>query len=298
MNYINSVATDTGCPFLRFDYTYRSMRTTSATPTRDPKEKMRRLARGARGGLVTTESAAELLGLPRAEAALTLRRLGERGWLSRVRRGLYFVLPLESGREGGAVEDPWVLASELFGPCYVGGWTAAEHWGLTEQLFRSTFVVSAARVRRSAGTFLGSEFHVVRCGHERIASVPTIWHGKERVAVSDRERTIADALASPEWVGGVRHLVDILRAYRASDAWDPARLVARVAETGSGAAFKRLGFLAEGLLGGEKVLVEEAFPRRTTGNVRLDPGVPTQERLSTRWRLWVNVTLPEEAPSR
>ena len=243
-------------------------------------------------------TAAELLGLPRAEAALTLRRLGERGWLSRVRRGLYFVLPLESGREGGAVEDPWVLASELFGPCYVGGWTAAEHWGLTEQLFRSTFVVSAARVRRSAGTFLGSEFHVVRCGHERIASVPTIWHGKERVAVSDRERTIADALASPEWVGGVRHLVDILRAYRASDAWDPARLVARVAETGSGAAFKRLGFLAEGLLGGEKVLVEEAFPRRTTGNVRLDPGVPTQERLSTRWRLWVNVTLPEEAPSR
>jgi predicted transcriptional regulator of viral defense system len=270
----------------------------SAIPTRDPKEKMRRLARGARGGLVTTESAAELLGLSRSEAALTLRRLGERGWLSRVRRGLYLVLPLEAGREGGAVEDPWVLAGKLFGPCYVGGWTAADHWGLTEQLFRSTFVVSAASVRRSAGTFLGSEFHAVRCRGERVASVPTIWHGKERVAVSDRERTISDALATPEWVGGARHLIDILRAYRASDAWDPARLVARVAEAGSGAAFKRLGFLAERVLGGEEGLVKEAFARRTTGIVRLDPSVPTHGRLSTRWRLWVNVTLPDEAPTQ
>jgi predicted transcriptional regulator of viral defense system len=268
----------------------------SATLTRDPKEKLRRLARGARGGLVSTETAAELLGLPRSAAALTLQRLGERGWLSRVRRGLYLILPLEAGLEGGAVEDPWVLASELFGPCYVGGWTAAEHWGLTDQLFRSTFVVSAASVRRTTSAFLGSEFHVVRSSHERVSSVPTIWHGKERVAVSDRERTIADALAAPDWVGGVRHLAEILRAYRTSKDWDPARLVTRVAEEGSGAAFKRLGFLSERVLGNEKVLVEEAFARRTTGNVRLDPSVPTNGRLSTHWHLWVNVTLPDEGP--
>ncbi len=273
------------------------MPTTSALQPRDPKEKLRRLARGARGGLVSTATAAELLGLPRGAATRTLLRLADRGWLSRVRRGLYLILPLEAGQDGGAVEDPWVLADELFGPCYVGGWTAAEHWGLTEQLFRSTFVVSAANVRETTRAFLGSEFHVVRASRERISSVPTIWHGKERLAVSDRERTIADALAAPDWMGGVRHLTDCLRTYRASKEWDPARLVARVAETGSGAAFKRLGFLAERLLGGDEALVAEAFSRRTTGNVRLDPAVPERGRLSTRWRLWVNVSLPDEAAS-
>ena len=268
--------------------------TPSLTPTRDPKEKLRLLARGARGGLVSTEEAPDLLGVPRSAATLTLRRLCERGWLSRVRRGLYLVLPLEAGPDGGAVDDPWVLASELFDPCYVGGWTAAEHWGLTEQLFRSTFVVSAASVRKTTGTFLGSEFHVVRSSLERVSGVPAIWRGRERVAVSDRERTIADALAVPAWVGGVRHLSDILRAYRGSGAWNPAKLLTRVGESGSGAAFKRLGFLAERLLDGEEVLVKEAFARRTTGVVRLDPGVPARGRLSARWRLWANVTLQDE----
>lgn len=247
---------------------------------------------------MSTEKAGEILSLPRNEAALTLQRLAERGWLSRVRRGLYLVLPLEAGREGDAIEDPWLLASELFGPCYVGGWTAAEYWGLTEQLFRSTFVVSAVRVRQSARTFLGSEFHVVRGSRERIASVLPIWHGSERVAVSDRERTIADALSTPRWVGGVRHLAEIVRAYRGSNAWNPSRLVARVAEAGSGAAFKRLGFLAERLLGDDEVLVKEALARRTAGNVRLDPGVSTRGQLLKRWRLWVNVTLPKEPPAR
>ena len=244
---------------------------------------------------MSTEAAADLLGLPRGTAALTLRRLAERGWLSRVRRGLYFILPLEAGSEGGAIEDPWVLASELFGPCYVGGWTAAEHWGLTEQLFRSTFVVSAASIRKKEGTFLGSEFHVVRSSHERVSGVPKIWHGKERLAISDRERTIADALASPDWVGGVRHLAEILREYRGAKEWDPTKLAASVAETGSGAAFKRLGFLAERLLGGEESLVNGAFDRRTTGVIRLDPGVPTRGRLNARWRLWENVTVSDES---
>src|ERR1035437_6646480 len=95
--------------------------------TGDPKEKLRRLARGARGGLVTTARAAALLRQSRAEASATLGRLVRQGWLVRVRRGLYLVLPLEAGRKEGTVEDPWILARELYAPCYIGGWTAAEH---------------------------------------------------------------------------------------------------------------------------------------------------------------------------
>jgi len=76
-----------------------------------------------------------------------------------------------------------------------------------------------------------------------------------------------------------------------------AGLLTRVGEAGSGAAFKRLGFLSERLLDGEEVLVKEAFARRTTGVVRLNPGVPTRGRLSARWRRWVNVTIQEEGPN-
>ena len=94
-------------------------------------------ARASAGGLVSVAAAAEALHLSSREAAVRLARLERAGWLARVRRGLYVVRPLESARTAiPTVEDPWVLARELFSRCYIAGWTAAEHWGLTEQIFR------------------------------------------------------------------------------------------------------------------------------------------------------------------
>lgn len=259
--------------------------------TGDPKEKLRRLARGARGGLVTTARAAALLRQSRAEASATLGRLVRQGWLVRVRRGLYLVLPLEAGRKEGTVEDPWILTRELYAPCYIGGWTASEHWGFTEQLFRSTFVVTAASIRHAKEAFLGAEFHLVRAKRSRVENVRPIWRGRERIAVSDRERTIADALASPSWVGGIRHLAQMLRSYRSTKDWNPNRLLERVGEVGSGAAFKRLGYLVETVLSAESVLVDAALARRSAGVVKLDPAVRESGRLSKRWGLWLNVRL-------
>src|SRR6266542_1252492 len=263
---------------------------------RDPKETLRRLARGARAGLVTTERSAELLGVGADAASLTLGRLVRRGWLSRVRRGLYLILPLEAGREGTAIEDPWVLARELYAPCYIGGWTAAEHWGLTEQLFRTTFVVTSANIRRAQETFLGAEFHLTRATQERVAQVGQIWRGRERIAVSDRERTIADALANLSWVGGVRHCFAILRTYRESKEWNPNRLLERLEEIGSGAAFKRLGYFVETVLKADSHLVNTALARRTTGVVKLDPAIAERGRINTRWGLSVNVPLERGTP--
>jgi predicted transcriptional regulator of viral defense system len=261
------------------------------TIARDPKETLSLLARASRGGFLTTEDAAGALGLAPHQSSLMLGRLVRRGWLARVRRGLYLVLPLEAGREGAAIEDPWVLARALYAPCYIGGWTAAEHWGLTEQLFRSTFVVTAATIRHAVETFLGSELHLVRASPEHVALATVIWRGRERVAVSGRELTIADALAAPSWLGGVRHLVDVLCRYRESEGWNPKRLIERLDEIGSGAAFKRLGYLAETVLDADPDLVNAALARRTQGIVKLDPTVAERGRISTRWRLWVNVEL-------
>jgi predicted transcriptional regulator of viral defense system len=118
----------------------------------------------------------------------------------------------------------------------------------------------------------------------------------ERIAVSDRERTIADALASPDWVGGIRHLAQMLRSYRSTKDWNPNRLLERVGEVRSGAAFKRLGYLAEIVLSAESVLVDAALARRSAGVVKLDPAVAGRGRLTKRWGLWVNARL-DASPS-
>ncbi len=105
-------------------------------------------------------TAAQVWGTSPEQARARIRGLVARAWVRRLRRGLYLLLPLDvSAREGDVVEDAWVLTERGFAPCYVGGWSAAHHWGLTEQLFRTTFVVTSSSVRASQVTVEASAAH-------------------------------------------------------------------------------------------------------------------------------------------
>lgn len=258
------------------------------------KDAITRLARESRSGIVTVERAASALGTTTLTAAARLANLHRQGWVKRVRRGLYLILPLEADTaQPVSVEDSWVLAGELYKPCYIGGWSAAEHWELTEQLFRSTFVVTAANIRSKTERVLSSEFHLVRVASARLHGSTLVWRGRERVAVSDRERTLADALVSPNWVGGVRHLVDMLRAYRELRASDLKKIITCLELIDRGAGFKRFGYLVEMLWPQEVPLLQGALERRSLGVIKLDPAVRSRGRLNKRWGLWINVQLPE-----
>ena len=267
----------------------------ASTDDRD-RRALRALSRSARGGVLTLSRAASALSTTPRAASGVLSGLTRRGWLKRLRRGLYLVLPLEAeARTSGVVEDPWLLANELFSPCYIAGGTAAEHWALTEQIFHSTFVATAMRVRRSKLDIAGAKFHLAQVPRRRLQGVGTTWRGSERVPLSGPERTIADALVDPAWLGGVRHLADILRAHRESKSWRPEKLIAELDLVGTGAAFKRLGFLVEALELDAPAIIAAAATRKTTGIVKLDPAIRSRGRLLKRWGLWVNDSVGEEA---
>jgi predicted transcriptional regulator of viral defense system len=258
----------------------------------DDRSLVATLARGAKGGVISLAAATKAMGAPRAVAALRLRRLIRQGWIERLRRGLYLVKPLNAAPDQTAIpEDPWVLAREVFSPCYIGGWSAAEYWELTEQVFRSTLVVTATPARKTQVRIGGHDFRVFRVLRARLAAgVVKVWRGPERVNVSGLERTILDGLRDPELVGGGRHLVQILRAYREHRQSDLDRLLDLALETASGAAWKRLGFLAERLWPAEAKIIAAARRHMRTGYVRLDPGNRQHGKLAKRWRLWINVS--------
>lgn len=227
-------------------------------------------------------------------AALKLAALARRGWLVRARRGMYLVLPLEvEPGQRTVAEDPWVLAREAFSPCYIGGWSAAEHWGLTEQLFRSTLVVTAASARKRSVSLLGHNFLLFRVPPSRTSGpgIAQIWRGPERVPVSTPERTIIDCLRNPELIGGIRNVTDLMREYAGRKDRRIDLLLAEAKRVASGAAWKRLGYLAELHWPDVPEVIEAARRHITAGNVRLDPTVRRRGKLTTRWRLWTNVPL-------
>ena len=260
------------------------------------KEALTRLSRKSKSGLVTIEQAATALGVSRLAAATRLANLHHQGWVKRVRRGLYLILPLESDTaQPVSVEDSWTLAGELYKPCYIGGWSAAEHWEMTEQIFRSTFVVTAANIRRREQIVLGAEFRLVRAALPRVESVGQIWRGRARVKVSSAERTLVDALVDPAWAGGVRHLAEMLSSYRDLPAGSATAFARELRSNGNGAAHKRAGFLAERIWPEAKELIEIAAEGRSAGVIRLDPAIARRGRMNRRWGLWINATVPEPA---
>src|ERR1035437_3875957 len=89
---------------------------------------------GATKGSVTVAQAAKAWGVQGPEASKALARFAVGGWLARVRRGLYVPVALDASTADAVVEDAWLIAMQLFAPCYIGGWSAAEHWGFTEQV--------------------------------------------------------------------------------------------------------------------------------------------------------------------
>lgn len=250
------------------------------------------------GGLVTAKTASEALEVSTRAAASRLAALTRSGWLTRVRRGVYLILPVEAASgELTTAAEPWTMASVLYDPCYIGGWSAAEHWGLTEQLFRSTFVATTAHIRRRDQVHLGARFHLVRIRPERLQGLTIVWRSSLRVRVSGVERTVIDAAMNPAWVGGGRQLAAVLTAYAERPDANQRNLVFELERHGTGAAAKRLGFLAEQLWPDASDLINKCRALKTEGLSKLDPLVESRGKLVTRWSLWANVRTDEAARS-
>ena len=79
-----------------------------------------KLSRNASGGFIDIQTASNILELNPTITTAKLARLAKMGWLKRVKRGLYYVLPLETNPSQPAItDDPWVLANEVFAPFYI-----------------------------------------------------------------------------------------------------------------------------------------------------------------------------------
>lgn len=248
-------------------------------------------------GPFSPHEAASALGLSIARTHRLLAYLADRGWLLRLRRGLYSLVPLEAGHAGEWVEDPWVVASRLYGPdSYIGGWSACEHWELTEQLFRETVVITTRRLRSARDEVQGFSFRVKSTRPELIFGVRVVWRGRNRtrVTVSDPSRTVADLLSDPSLGGGIRHVGDVLQTYFESEHFNERLLVSYVDRLGNRTAFKRLGYLAETFGVGSPTLLQRCSERISSGISLLEPSLPAGGHHLRRWNLRVNANVSPE----
>lgn len=221
------------------------------------------------------------------QARKALSRLVKKGWLKRLRRGLYILIPLEAGVEGEWSEDPLLIATQIVPEGAVSYWTALHHWNMTEQIPRTVFVQICDGRYLAETKILGVRYQFVTIKREKCFGVLARTSNGMRFRITDREKTLIDALDRPDLSGGI---LLISQALKSTENIDWNKLDSYLDRLGSGAVYKRLGYLVEYLnISLPARLLLEWQSKMTEGIAWLEPGGFSGGPIKTRWRLRVNV---------
>ncbi|MFA4918740.1 MAG: hypothetical protein WC581_05750 [Thermodesulfovibrionales bacterium] len=253
------------------------------------KSEARFLARVSGKAAFTTEEAQGILKYKGEDSTQKfLERLQTKGWIRRIKRGRFAVIPLSSGENRSPQLHEFIVAMELVSPAAIAYWSALNHHGMTEQLPRTVFVVTDHPVRRPPGDVLGVSYKIISLRPEKFFGIMKDWIDEMPFMVTDREKTIIDGLDLPQYVGGVAEIVKAL-----SIGWtqvNESKLRKYAVKIGNSAVAKRLGFLMETLGLGNVEALRKAVTL-APGFSPLDPTLPRHGKYNRRWGLLVNTEI-------
>ena len=250
----------------------------------------------AQGKTIFSTAEAEAAWTGKTPIGLVLHRLERKGWLRRLERGVYLLVPLEAGPERNWTESPLVIAPHLVRPAAAAYWSALHYWQLTEQIPRVTFVQTTRR--KQPVEIMGMRFRFVTVKDEWFFGVVQRTLDGKAFAITDREKTLIDCAHRPDLGGGIGQLAQALEAGSSQIDWP--KLDGYLKRWGGGAVVKRLGYLAERLgrpIPQRERRLAEWRQMLSSGISALEPGAGQQGVVVTRWRLRVNVSalLPRPA---
>lgn len=236
------------------------------------------------GQVFTLEQLHRRTQIPKNVLSVMLSRWEDRGFVERIERGKYLIIPLAS-EKGRYTLHEFVIASHLVQPAAIAYWSALHYHGLTEQIPATVFVQTTARKKNNRIEVFGVDYRIVRLKPEKFSGLRKEWIEEIPVAVTDREKTVIDCLDRPEYAGGI---VEVAKALE--NASLNRESLSRYAQTiGNNAVVRRLGYLSE------RMGISLDLPPPTSRKyLLLDPTMPHQGENDPKWRLVVNaeVTVP------
>lgn len=228
----------------------------------------------------------------RETANQILTRLSKKGWLQRIKRGTYSIVPITSLSATPMVEESWSLATNIFEPAYISGWTAAEYWDFTEQIFNSISLVTQKPQRKTVHEIGGLKCKVWAKTRKHFYGLETIWFGSNKVLIVDPSRLIVDILDKLDFGGGGRHTIDVVSQYWKSDKANAELLLEYAIKYGKGSVIKRIGFLAQQFEAPvSNDWLEKCRGLISKGISSLDPSSPRKGKISSSWNLQVNLPI-------
>ncbi len=211
---------------------------------RKSRERLKAVIEASSDNILTAKLVAKTLALPQVESARLLSRWHNAGWLRKIKRGIYWPLPLEYDLET-PVEDAWIIADKIFSPGYIGGFSAVKHWDFSEQLFSTDFYFTVKPVISRKITVGESKLKLKTIQSYKLFGTKSVWRNNIKIKVSDPSKTIIDLLDDPGLGGGMRAIEDFFMEYWNTDYKNIKLLIQYIKKMQNRTIFKRLGFLLE-----------------------------------------------------
>jgi len=244
------------------------------------------------GKVFSVRDAIEFWKLPQI-ARNKLSRLEKKGWIARIERGKYLVIPLEAGPQRYWSVNSMLLAAQLAQPACIAYWSAMRFWNWTEQLPRIIYVQTTQRKTTQQKSVMGMRFEIVTVSPSKFFGYSKQWEGETCFFVTDKEKTLIDCAAQPKRCGGIEELSKAVKYALAEINF--AKLDEYTLRFKNGAVRKRLGYLFEA--SGDQSsaemgkILENWQNQLSAGVVPLLPNGSAKGKIKTRWRLRINTKI-------
>jgi predicted transcriptional regulator of viral defense system len=243
--------------------------------------------------IFTNEQARSILLMPANSVNQKLSRWAKAGYLRRIRKGTYLQVPNYIEKPQEWFGDEFKLAVATWPNSYFTGWTSANHWGLTEQVFRKLVVVTSDRVRTEKSSVTSSKFLVKRISKLDLKwGIVEEWRDGTKISFANPSRTVIDVMTHPELGGGIRLGTEFLKAF--TENYNVHELVNYAVHHCSRSGLKRLGYLLELNGYSNSLEIERLRERISKGIIFLDPSKPAGGSRIMKWNILVNTRIETE----
>ena len=181
------------------------------------------------------------LGASDAYAWFIAHRLAKKGWLERIRPGIYQVIPADRGPEGVPDANPLIAHLLVDGPYFYSYGTACTLHGLTDQVFSEVYV--ATQTPRRPAMVRGKRYIFLPHPKSRFFGFEERMVLGQSVQLAEPERALIDALDKPRHAGGIGEVSLIVKRAATRVAW--SKLVSYLRRWKQSAPVQRLGALLD-----------------------------------------------------
>lgn len=245
------------------------------------------------------KDASELTGLHGQSLQNMLHRLANKGIVTRLKSGLYAIVPFELGQIKDYLPNPYLVARAIAqqqlkdngSGYYISHASAMDiHQMVTQPQF-VIYVTTRRQVKFNASV-RGTDYRFVTAKDKHFFGFKKFWIDKSQmVYVSDLEKTIVDGLKMPEYCGGISEVAKGFWIKR--DQIKTAKLIDYAEQLNIGAVYRRLGVLLETYNAATTGELDRLQRKLTKTYSLLDPTLPKDGRHLSRWRLNLNIE-PDE----